>query len=330
VCTSLMRGTAAKASIGSYLRLARISAWPAFSLTFIIPFGVGAYAGTAWGKALVGIAALFLVGAFSFALNFYADRDTDRYHDGVQKDFDIRRQPMLTGEISERQAQVFCILTLGASIALGFVVGTTFGVMVLLASLAGGILYSYPRIRLKARPFGDILCISSLGMLVPSSGYLLATGQLPSILMMAFWFTVTGTGYVATVMSDYEFDVKAKLRTSAAFLGRGRTLWVMVGFLVVSVVLGVLVYLGPYPSGTRYFALFALAVLMLLTLSVWRSLRRDPDKVRVPLFSRSGGWIYVAPGIISLLFLAYAFVKIVSPDFLPTDPFWVLGVPDYL
>jgi 4-hydroxybenzoate polyprenyltransferase len=293
-----MRETAARASIGSYLRLARISAWPAFSLTFIIPFGVGAHAGTAWGKALVGIAALFLVGAFSFALNFYADRDTDRHHDGVQKDFDIRRQPMLTGEIGERQAQVFCILTLGASIALGFVVSNAFGALVLLASLAGGIL--------------------------------LATDSLPSFLMMAFWFTVTGTGYVATVMSDYEFDVKAKLRTSAAFLGRARTLWVMVGLLIVSVVLGVFIYLEPYPSGTRYFALFALAVLVLLTLSVWRSLRRDPDKVRVPLFARSGGWIYVAPGIISLLFLAYAFVKIVSPGFLPTDPFWVPGVPDYL
>jgi 4-hydroxybenzoate polyprenyltransferase len=324
-----MKETSARALIGSYLRLARVSAWPAFSLTFTIPFGVGAHAGTAWGEALVGMAALFLVGAFSFALNFYADRDTDRHHDGVQKDFDIRRQPMLTGEISERQAQVFCTLTLSASIALGFVVGTTFGVMVLLASLVGGIMYSYPGIRLKARPFGDILCISALGMLVPSSGYLLATDNLPSILMMAFWFTVTGTGYVATVMSDYEFDVKAKLRTSAAFLGRNRALWVMVGFLVVSAVLGAFVYVRPYPSGTRYFALFAIAVLVLLTLSVWRSLRRDPDKVRVPLFAGSGGWIYVAPGIISLLFLAYAFVKILNPGFLPTDPFLVPGQPAY-
>jgi len=302
-----------------YLRLARVSAWPAFSLTFVIPFAVGAYSGTSWPMALVGFAAMFLVGAFAFALNFYADRDTDRYHDGIQKDFDLRRQPLVTGEVTERQCRVFCVATFAASVILGFLVSSMFGLLVFSANMIGGVLYSHPRIRLKARPVGDIACISLLGVIAPTAGYLLGAEVLPSTLMMVFWFLATATGYVATVMSDYEFDVRAGLRTSAVFFGQKGLLRLMVVFCLSSLVVAVFIYLGDYPSGTRYFAAFAAAVLAWLTLSVWRSLR--PPKVHVPVFSSRGRWIYVAPVIISLLFVSYAFVKIISPGLLPSDPF---------
>ncbi len=298
-----------------------MSAWPAYSLTFVIPFAVGAYAGTEWEKALIGFASLFFVGAFSFALNFYSDRDTDRYHDGAQKDFDLRKQPMLTGEISEREAQAFCVLTFVAAGVLGFLAGELFGGFALMAALVGGVLYSHPRIRLKAKPLGDVACISALGVLLPSSGFLLGAGELPTPLMMLFWFLVTGTGYIATVMSDYRFDISARLRTTATFLGQRGAMATMVVFFILSVIVLVFVFRWDYPVGTKYFAGFACGVLAVLTVYVWRSVRREPEKVRVPLFSRTGGWIYLVPGIVSLLFLAYGFVKILLPDLLPADPF---------
>ena len=160
-------------SPAKYLRLARITSWPPYSLAFVIPFAVGAYSGTSWGSALIGFSSLLLFAGFAFALNFYSDRDTDIYHDGIQKDFNLGQQPMVTGEVSEKECKVFCYITLVSAIGLGFLVSNLFAVLVILACLFGGILYSHPQIRLKAKPVGDVLCISYLGVLVPSAGYVL-------------------------------------------------------------------------------------------------------------------------------------------------------------
>ena len=302
-----------------YLKLARSTAWPAFSLTFVIPFAVGASAETSWTSALIGFLVLFLFAGFAFALNFYADRDTDRYHDGIQKDFNLPRQPLVSGEVTEQECKAFCIVTLLVAIALSFLVSSLFALLVILAFLAGGVLYSHPKIRLKAKPVGDILCISSLGVLAPSAGYLLGAGELPTSLMMLFWFLVTATGYIATVVSDYEFDVKAKLRTSAVFFGQGRLLKVMVVGCLFSLVIAFFIFTGNYPPGTRYFVVFAGAVLIALTAAVWRSLK--PPRMHIPIISSHGRWVFVAPGIISLLFLCYASLKLFGSNYLPTDPF---------
>jgi len=266
---------------------------------------------------LIGFAALLLFAGFAFALNFYADRDTDRYHDGVQKDFNLRQQPMVTGEVTEQECKVFCIVTLLVTIALGFLVSNLFGLFVVLACLAGGILYSHPRIRLKAKPVGDILCISLLGILAPSSGYILGIGVRPTLLMMLFWFLVTATGYMATVVSDYEFDAKAKLKTSAVFFGQGGLLKAMVVGSLFSALVSYFIFRSDfYPTSTRYFAVFAVAVLIVFTVVVWRSLK--PPRMHVPVVSSRKPWVFAAqgiilPGIISLLFLSYAFLKIFNP-----------------
>ena len=310
-----------------YLKLARVSAWPAFSLAFVIPFAVGATLATSWPRALIGFSAMFLFAGFAFALNFYSDKDTDKYHDGIQKDFDLRQQPLVTGEVTERECKLFCVATFLGAITLGFVVSNLFGVLVILACLAGSVLYSHPKIRLKAKPVGDILCISALGVLVPSAGYALGTGERPTALMMLFWFLVTATGYISTVMSDYEFDVKAGLRTSAVFFGQAGLLKGMaVGSLLCVVVAFFILKSDFYPWGTRYFAVFASAALIALTALVWRSLK--PPRMHIPIISSPRRWVFAAfgivlPGIISLLFLGYGLIKILGPDYLPTDPFWV-------
>jgi len=270
---------------------------------------------------------MFLFAGFAFALNFYSDKDTDKYHDGIQKDFDLRQQPLVTGEITERECTLFCVATFLGAITLGFVVSNLFGVFVILACLAGGVFYSHPKIRLKAKPVGDILCISALGVFVPSGGYVLGTGERPTALMMIFWFLVTGTGYISTVMSDYEFDVKAGLRTSAVFFGQAGLLKGMVIGSLLCVVVAVFILRSDfYPWGTRYFAVFASAALIALTALVWRSLK--PPRMHIPIISSPRRWIFIAfgivsPGILSLLFLSYGLLKILGPDLLPVDPFWV-------
>jgi 4-hydroxybenzoate polyprenyltransferase len=319
------KGRSRRIPLTKYLKLARISAWPAYSITFVIPFAVGADETTSWAEALAGFAAMLLFAAFAFALNFYADRDTDKYHDGIQKDFNLRRQPMVTGEVTERECQIFCVVTLLASIVLGFVVSNLFGLMVILNCVVGGVLYSHPWIRLKARPVGDVVAISALGFLSPSAGYVLGYGERPSLMMMLFWFLVTATGYISTVMSDYEFDVKAGLRTSAVFFGQARLLQAMVvGSVLCSVLASFIFRDDYYPPGTRYFAVFAAGVLVVFTWAVWRSLR--PPRMHMPIVSSRRPWVFasvgmVLPGVITALFLVYAFLKILAPESVSWDPF---------
>ncbi|MCK5653771.1 MAG: UbiA prenyltransferase family protein [Dehalococcoidia bacterium] len=307
-----------------YLQLARITAWPAYSLTFVISFAVGSYVGTSWTSAWIGFLALFSFAGFAFALNFYSDRDTDRYHDGIQKDFDLRRQPMVTGKVTERECKVFCWAALLIAIVLGFLVSSIFGLLVILACFAGGILYSHPKIRLKAKPIGDIICISLLGVLIPSAGYVLGADILPTPLIMLLWFLVTATGYTASVVSDYEFDLKAGLRTSAVFFGPVKALKLMVVGCLLSIVVAFFIFDAShlYPIGTRYFMVFIVAGLIFLTALLWRSLRSP--RMRLTVLSSRKRWVFMAPGAASLAFLCYAFFKIFGIIHLPGDPFGVL------
>lgn len=307
-----------------YPKLARVSAWPGYSLAFVIPFAAGAYYGTSWVDASMGFVSLLLFAGFAFALNFYSDRDTDSYHDGVQKDCDLARQPMVTGAVSERGCRVFCTVTLALSLALAFAVSGLFGLIIVLACLFGGVLYSHPRIRLKAKPVGDVFCISVLGILVPSAGYLLGRGALPTPLMMLFWFMVTATGYLATVASDYDFDARAGLRTSAVVFGQRRVLKAMTLLGLACLGIAYLMFDGPYPYpvGTRYFAALMGAALVAFVIIVWRSLK--PPKMHVPVLSSWGRWVFAVPALVSIVLVYWTYLRLLGSDYLPSDPFWQL------
>lgn len=307
--------------MGRFLRLARITAWPAYSLAFAIPFSAGVREPASWFKASAGFLALFMFAAFAFALNFYSDRDTDRLHDGKQKDFDLGHQPMVTGEVSDRECRVFCFATFVAAVGLGFTVSLLFALLVILACLFGGILYSHPGIRCKAKPVGDVICMSILGVIIPSAGFLLGFGALPTGLMMLLWFFVTATGYVASVMSDFEFDRKAGLRTTAVWLGQVGGLKVMLAGSLISLTVATLIFSGYYPVGTRYFALLSAAAVLALTAVVRRYLR--PPRMQLPVVSRRR-WLFPALGLISVICLCYAYLKLYLPQYLPWDPFAVL------
>jgi len=338
-----------------YLKLARVTAWPAFSAIFIIPFAVGAYVATSWSTAVIGFSALLSFAGFAFALNFYSDRDTDRSHDGIQKDFNLSKQPMVTGEVTEQQCKVFCIVTLLLAIALGFLVSNLFALLVILACIFGGILYSHPWIRLKAKPLGDILCLASLGVIVPSAGFLLGAGSFPTPLLIVFWFLVTATAYTASVISDYSFDLKAGLRTSAVYFGRDGAIKIMGIGCLLCLIVALFIFNGYYVMGTRYFALFAVICLIALTAFFWISSKSINMHISTMFFHRylgfitkrisairailwrsletpavidttvhpRGRWFFMAPGIVSLVFICYASLNISGLNWLPFDPFLV-------
>jgi len=307
--------------VGRFLRLARITAWPAYSLAFVIPFTAGVCEPIGWFKVAAGFLALFMFAAFAFALNFYSDMDTDRFHDGKQKDFDLGRQPMVTGEVSDRECLAFCSATFMAAVGLALAVSWLFALLVAIACLFGGILYSHPRIRYKAKPVGDVLCMSVVGVVIPSAGFLLGYGALPRGLTMLLWFFFTATGYIASVMSDFEFDRKAGLRTTVVWLGQAGALKAMLVSSLICSIVAVLVFKGYYPVGTRYVALLSAAGAVALTAVVWRFLR--PPRMQLPVVSRRR-WVFPALGLISVACLCYAWIKLYSPGCLPWDPFSAL------
>jgi len=159
-------------------------------------------------------------------------------------------------------------------------------------------------------------------------------------------------------MNDYEFDIKAGLRTSAVFFGKGGLLKLMVVGCILSLVVTFFIFRDSYsyPIGTMYFAVIATAILIAVAAAIWISLNRrrghlqsiflrvrrvyirksfiglkamlwrshKPTGMQRTKVSKRGRWIVITPGIISLGFLFYAYVKISSGSYyLPWDPFWV-------
>jgi len=315
------------------MKLARFTAWPAFILVFLIPFAAGVNSNTDLLKALFGFLAIFSFASFAFALNFYSDRDTDKYHDGSQKDFNLPRQPLITGEVTERECIVFCVVTFLLAIIFGFLVSNLFALLIVLACLFGGILYSHSWIRLKAKPLGDVFCISSLGVLVPSAGHLLSTGMLPDGLIMLILFLITATIYISTVVNDYKSDLKAGLRTSAVFFGQGRLMIAMAFVYLLVLAVAFLIVGESYPLGTKFFVILISAFPIIFFIAVARRWAK-PTQMHMPTPASSPHWISNSPGmfslsfIISFIFVLYAFFKISFYNYIPWnlslwDPFLV-------
>jgi len=302
------RGDEVRETVTKYLRLARVTSWPSFSLSFMIPFAVGAYGGTDWAAALVGFAALLLFAAFAFALNFYSDRASDVYHDGKEKEFNLSRQPMTTGEVTERECQVFCVVTLAGALALGFVAGTLFGVLVVAACVIGGILYSHPWIRFKAKPVGDIACLVALDAVLFAGGYLLARDTILSWQVLLFLSIFATAGTIPPIAYDYTYDARAGLKTSAVVFGQRnlvRAMWVL---CLCALPVAWLVGSQPGTLAARVALGVACAAMIGYTYVTWKSFRTPGQPV--PLLTGHPSREILFSAVISLSALCYALVRI--------------------
>ena len=304
-----------RASITKYLKLGRITSWPAFSLSFLVPFAVGAYEGTDWNSAILGFAVLILIASFSFALNFYSDRDTDRFHDGKQKDLNLARQPMLTGEVTERECQVFCVVTLVLIVILSFLVSNLFALLALSACFLGGVLYSHPFIRLKAKPFFDIACMCLFCTLLFATGYALARETIIGWQAFLFFFLLCAIVYIPSVVQDYEGDVQAGLRTSAVVFGKRNLTNAMWAVCLAMIPVTWLIVSGPYAIAFKICAALATVNSVVYTIISLRSLNKP--RYTMPFLDRFPRATMITSAIIALLCLGYAFSKVFIVSYLP-------------
>jgi len=293
--------------ISKYLKMIRVTAWPPSLFPFAVGFGAGAVLSTDAMDAVFGFLAVFSFFSFAYALNLYADRDVDRLHDGWQKDVDLSKQPVLTGEISFREVVILCLLTAILSIFFGLLVNWVIALLMFGSCIVGGILYSHAAVRLKSKPVADIVCMSVLSIMLFTSGYFVSRGEIPTWQMLLFFGIITAIVYIPTVVSDYKFDLIAGIRTSAVVFGQRNLLRVMSFFALCTIPVAWLIWKGPYPDSTKIFVILAAIDAIIGTIIVWFSLR-PPDLV-MPWVSEHPLRAWAISGVVPLAFVGWGIAR---------------------
>ncbi len=294
-------------SIRKYLKVIRITAWPISLFPFAVGFGAGARDATSAIDTLFGFLAVFSFFSFAYALNLYSDRDVDIHHDGWQKDTDLSQQPLLTGEMSLRECIILCFVTAVMSIVFGWLVNYLVAILMFASCIVGGIFYSHPAVRLKAKPVTDILSMSSLSMMLFTSGYFVARGDVPTWQMLLFFAIITAIVYIPTVVSDYKFDLKAGIRTSAVVFGQRNLAKVMWFCAIATIPVAWLVWIGDYPSSTRVFVIIASVDAIVGTAILWKSL--DPPHLTLPWLSQHPLRVWILCGLVPLAFVGWGIAR---------------------
>ena len=208
-----------------YIRLVRPVAWVVFLLPFSVGFGLGATKNTNPFHIIFSLIAFVSWMSFSFILNSLSDKDVDKSHDGRFKDMNLSNQPFVTGEISEKIALYIALISVIISLFFAWLVNYLFFTLFIIANIIGYI-YSMPPTRFKTKPIADIQC-NALAAGVALIAGLSIGGANMNLLFIIGCFIVAAVFYIPTVVTDYDFDKKAGLKTSAVFFGPKKILMAM-------------------------------------------------------------------------------------------------------
>ncbi len=200
-----------------------------------------------WLRLIWAIFAATLLNSGIFIINQLGDMDTDQFHP------EKSQLPISSGYISFKQGLFIAAVCILAGLALALLL-VGFGFFIILSFIiVFGILYSFSPIRLKSRPFVDLLMIGiAFGSwsVMAAWAILFFLPQLPLALIIGPALFYAGTHGVHTV-SDYQADSQAGVRTTAIFLGPKRTsrlgiLLIALGFLCLYITVGFYTHLFWY------------------------------------------------------------------------------------
>jgi 4-hydroxybenzoate polyprenyltransferase len=210
--------------LNSYIKLIRIPAWYIVLLPFSIGFAITAfnYSNLRIGTIIYTILSLIATWSFTLAINFYSDKEVDRLHDGGKKDVDIRTQPFVTEAISRGEAIPILLLLLTCSLT-GFLVNLRYGIIVFVFLILG-IIYSIPPFRFKGRPFLDILVNVSGLTLSFILGMNIQDLIVPQLSLLLWFIFGVANSYLLLAISDFKFDKKVGIMTTAVYLGIKKSL----------------------------------------------------------------------------------------------------------
>jgi len=200
----------------AYIKLARINllAWTPYPLAFIV--GVSA-ANNYDFWIFPALIAIFFFTATGYALNFYADAKSrvDRF--ATFKDMKLSENPVLKGEVSDEQVFKFTILTSILATISAYFTPDIFKLSLLVAAFFG--VFCYNILYWKSKPILDVFSMP-VGVLS-----VLAMGGMLKIFPVEFMLYVflTVPLYLETELWDIDADKKARLKTTAVFLGEKKT-----------------------------------------------------------------------------------------------------------
>ena len=207
-----------KANLEFYFKLLRIKDWRGYFLIATLGFVISKGFLFPVRDIIIFYALSFLLLAFGFSINDCFDTKEDR----LDKD---KKNPIALKKISFRSGLIFSILLA----VLGLALSTIFGMKVFLFCLVSiliGFFYSSPPLRMKSRPWFDLishgLFAGALLFLIP---VLIFSKELTKfhylIALSIFYFSVTLE--LRNHIEDYEIDKEAGLNTTVVFLGREKS-----------------------------------------------------------------------------------------------------------
>ncbi len=283
-----------------YIRLVRPVAWIVFLLPFSVGFGIGATKNTNPFHIIFSLIAFVSWMSFSFILNSLSDKDVDKFHDGRAKDMNLSNQPFVTGEISEKTALFIALILVIISLFFAWLVNYLFFTLFIIANIIGYI-YSMPPTRFKTKPIADILC-NALAAGVALIAGLSIGGTNMNLLFIIGCFIVASVFYIPTVVTDYDFDKKAGLKTSAVFFGPKKILMAMYPLTFVILAIFTFVFL----TTNVELKISSLIIIVYTLIFVIAS----NIKFRDGRLYAHENWIFVPFILLSVGYFIYGFLKI--------------------
>lgn len=283
-----------------YIRLVRPVAWVVFLLPFSVGFGIGATKNTNPSHIIFSLIAFASWMSFSFMLNSLADKEVDKFHDGRAKDMNLSNQPFVTGEISEKTALVIALILVIISLFFAWLVNYLFFTLFIIANIIGYI-YSMPPTRFKTKPIADILCNASAAGVALIAGLSIG-GTNMNLPFIVGSFIAASVFYIPTVVTDYDFDKKAGLKTSAVFFGPKKILMAM--YPLIFVILAIFTYV--FLTTNLELKISSLIIIIYSLIFVIAS----NIKFRDGRLHAHANWILVPFILLSIGYFIYGFLKI--------------------
>jgi 4-hydroxybenzoate polyprenyltransferase len=156
-----------------------------------------------------------LVTMFAFAINDIEDAEDD-----AKDPAKVKRNPISAKILSKPLAYLFTFIIGALSIVLLLPYGS-YSVILGIASLVIGFLYSYKPVRLKSMPILDLvshgLFLGTLELLVVLTAHNVIPGPI-SLLLVASIFALSVSGDLYNEIRDYEVDRETNIKNTAAYI----------------------------------------------------------------------------------------------------------------
>lgn len=283
-----------------YIRLVRPVAWIVFLFPFSVGFGIGATKNTNPIHIVFALIAFASCMSFSFILNSLADKEVDKFHDGRSKDMNLSYQPFVTGEVSEKMALYIAVISVIISLFFAWLVNYLFFTLMIIGNIIGYI-YSMPPTRFKTKPIADIQCNALAAGITLIAGLSIGGANM-NLLFIIGCFIVASVVYIPTVVTDYYFDKKAGLKTSAVFFGPKKILMALYPLTFVILAIFIFVFLTTkFELQISSLIIFVYTLIFVIAANI---------KFRDGRLSAHQNWIFVPFILLSVGYFIYGFLKI--------------------